>query len=78
MTVTEPMQPIQCAITPPTYTAPAAITALAFVGGASMIAVVSLIVTLCWVASQGVHVTGFWLTLTPSKWDSTYEDRALP
>ena len=78
LTETEPRQPIQCAITPPTYTTPATVTVLAFVGGASLIVMVGLFVTLCWLASQGVHVTGFWLTLTPSTWDSTYEDRALP
>ena len=71
-------QPIQCIITPPTHTTPAAVTMLAVVGSISMMVVIGLIVMLCWLAFQGVHVTGFWLTLTPSKWDQTKEDRALP
>ena len=71
-------QPIQCAITPPTHTTPTAVTALAFVGSVSVVAVLGLIMTLCWLALQGVHVTIFGLTLTPSKWDPTNEDRALP
>ena len=71
-------QPIQCIITPPTHTTPTAVTVLAFVGSVSMVVVLGLIIMMCWLAFQGVHVTGFWLTLTPSKWDQTDEDRALP
>ena len=71
-------QPIQCIVTPRTHTTPTAVTVLAFVGSVSMVAVLGLIMVLCWLAFQGVHVTGFWLTLTPSKWDQTDEDRALP
>ena len=80
-TATETMQqtqPIQCIITPPSHTTPTAVTALALVGSVSVMAVLVLMITLCWLALQGVHVTGFWLTLTPSKWDPTNEDRALP
>ena len=71
-------QPIQCIITPPTHTTPTAVTGLAVVGSVSMVVVLGLIMMLCWLAFQGVHVTGFWLTPTPSKWDQTKEDRALP
>ena len=71
-------QPIQCIVTPRTHTTPTAVTVLAFVGSVSMLTVLGLIVMLCWLAFQGVHVTGFWLTLTPSKWDQADDDRALP
>jgi len=71
-------QPIQCIVTPLTHTTPTAVTVLAFVGSVSMLTVLGLIVMLCWLAFQGVHVTGFWLTLTPSKWDQANDDRALP
>ena len=71
-------QPIQCIITPPIHTTPTAVTVLAIVGSITMMVVIGLIVTLCWLAFQGVHVTGFWLNLAPSKWDQTREDRALP
>ena len=71
-------QPIQCIVTPRTHTTPTAVTVLAFVGSVSMLTILSLIVMLCWLAFQGVHVTGFWLTLTPSKWDQADDDRALP
>ena len=56
-------QPIQCIVTPRTHTTPTAVTVLAFVGSVSMMAVIGLIMMLCWLAFQGVHVTGFWLTL---------------
>ena len=73
-------QPIQCTITQPTHTCrtPTAVAALAFVGSVSMLVILGLIMTLCWLALQGVHViiTGFWLALTLSKWDPTNEDQA--
>ena len=72
------VQPIQCIVTPRTHTTPTVVTVLAFVGSVSTLTVLGLIVMLCWLAFQGVHVTGFWLTLTPSKWDQANDDRALP
>jgi hypothetical protein len=81
MQVETPMQltqPIQCIITPPVHTTPTTVTVLAIVGSITIMVVIGLIVTLCWLAFQGVHITGFWLNLAPSKWDHTREDRALP
>jgi hypothetical protein len=76
-TITQYATPIQCDITPPAHTTPTAITALAMVGAVFIGMAVCIALTLCWLASQGVHVTGFWLTLTPSEWKPRSEDNAL-
>ena len=63
-------QRIQCIVTPPAHTTPNAITALAMVGAVTPVFIVmtiSILLTLWWLASQGIHITGFWLTLTPSE-----------
>ena len=52
--------PIQCVITPPAHTTPTAVTALAMVGAVFIAVTVCIVFTLCWLASQGVHITGFW------------------
>ena len=69
--------PIQCVITPSAHTTPTAVTALAMVGAVFIVMAACIVLTLCWLASQGVHITGFWLTLTPSEWKPRSEDNAL-
>ena len=56
---------IQCIVSPPAHTTHTAVWGLALVGGAAMTAAVAVIVAMCWLSLQGIHVTGFWLTLTP-------------
>ena len=57
---------IQCTVTPPTHTTNTAVWGLAVVGGAAMTAAIAVVAVMCWLSLQGIHVTGFWLTLTPS------------
>ena len=71
-------QPIQCVAYPPVQGASTTMTLLALTGCVVIVAMVCLIGALSWLYSQGVHVTGFWLTLSPSKRDPGSEHRALP
>ena len=57
---------IQCTVTPPAHTTNTAVWGLAVVGGAAMTAAIAVVAVMCWLSLQGIHVTGFWLTLTPS------------
>ena len=69
--------PIQCVITPSAHTTSTAVTALAIVGAVFIVMATCIVLALCWLASQGIHITGFWLTLTPSEWKPRSEDNAL-
>ena len=71
-------QPIRCVTYPPTQGTSAVMTLLALIGCVMIVAIVCLIMVLSWLYSQGVHVTGFWLTLSPSQWEPGSEHRALP
>ena len=71
------IQPIQCEVTPPAHTTNGAVAALAVVGAVFIVVTVCIVLTLCWLATQGVHITGFWLTLTPSEWNTRSDDNAL-
>ena len=57
---------IQCTVTPPAHTTNTAVWGLAVVGGAAMTAAIAVVAVMCWLSLQGIRVTGFWLTLTPS------------
>ena len=61
---TEHTEMIQCTITPPAHTTNTAVWGLAVVGGAAMTATIAIVAVMCWLSLQGIHVTGFWLTLT--------------
>ena len=69
--------PIQCVVTPPAHTTPAAVTVLAMVGAVFIVMAACIVLTLCWLASQGVHITGFWLTLEPSENKPSDDNNAL-
>ena len=71
------MTPIQCVITPSAHNTSTAVTALAMVGAVFIVMATCTVLTLCSLASQGTHITGFWLTLTPSEWKPRSEDNAL-
>ena len=71
------LTPIQCVVTPPVHTTPNAITALAVVGAVFIVMMTCMVLMLCWLASQGIQITGFWLTLTPSEWKPRDDDNAL-
>ena len=57
-------------VTPPAHTTNTAVWGLAVADGAAMTAAIAVVVVMCWLSLQGVHVTGFWLTLTPSDRDA--------
>ena len=76
-THTQGTHPIQCVISPPAHTTHNAVTALAVIGAVFIVMTICIVLTLCWLASQGVHITGFWLTLTPSEWNTRSDDNAL-
>ena len=76
-THTQVTHPIQCVISPPVHTTHSAITVLAVMGAVFIVMAICIVLTLCWLASQGVHITGFWLTLTPSEWNTRSDDNAL-
>ena len=71
------LTPIHCVVTPPAHTTPNAITALAIVGAVFIVMMTCIVLMLCWLASQGIQITGFWLTLTPSEWKPRDDDNAL-
>ena len=57
--------PIQCTVMEPAHTTSTAVTALAVIGGVSLMVTVSILIALYWLSLQGIQVTGFWLTLKP-------------
>ena len=69
--------PIQCTITAPTHTTPTAVTALAVVGGTTLVVAIGMAIALYWLSLQGVKVTGFWLTLTPGERGPRNDENAL-
>jgi hypothetical protein len=69
--------PIQCTVTEPGHTTPTAVTALAVIGGLSLMTVVSIVIALYWLSLQGVQVTGFWLNLKPVEQGPRNDDNAL-
>ena len=69
--------PIQCTVTEPERTTPTAVTALAVIGGLSLMTVLSIVIALYWLSLQGIQVTGFWLTLKPREQEPRNDDNAL-
>ena len=69
--------PIQCTVTEPEHTTSTAVTALAVIGGFSLMTVVSIVIALYWLSLQGIQVTGFWLTLKPGGQGPRNDDNAL-
>lgn len=61
-------QRIQCIINERTQYTPAAVKALAAVGIISLLTLAGGALAICWLHMNGVHVTGFWLSLTRSDW----------
>ena len=69
--------PIQCTVAAPTHTTPTAVTALAVVGGTTLMVAIGMAIAWYWLTLQGVKVTGFWLTLTPEESGPRNDDNAL-
>ena len=61
---------IQCMVAPPAHTTSAAVRGLALIGGAATTAALAVVTVICWLSLHGIHVTGFWLTLTPTDRDT--------
>ena len=61
---------IQCMVAPPAHTTSTAVRGLALIGGAATTAALAVVAVICWLSLHGIHVTGFWLTLTPTDRDT--------
>ena len=73
----ENTSPIRCQVKPPRHTTSATISGLSVVGGLSIAMPVGMIAIICWLTMQGIQITGFWLTLTPSGWKHHRDDNAI-
>jgi hypothetical protein len=71
------VSPIRCQVNPPQHTTSAAVSGLAVVGGLTIAITVGIVAIICWLTMQGIQITGFWLTLTPSGREHHHDDNAI-